>query len=105
MAPRGCLTGPPGRAKVMRIRAFLVVVCLLTAGPASAEPANTLAEVVPALTRCWRAPSDTAGSELTIAIALNRAGQILGRPRITYSRLTGDVEVQRRFVHSVLTSL
>jgi hypothetical protein len=84
---------------------YVVVVCLLTASPASAAPANTLGEVVPALSRCWRAPSGTAGSELTIALALNRTGQIFGRPRITYSKLTGATEAHRRFVHSVLTSL
>jgi hypothetical protein len=102
--PRFAHPGPRTKSLTMWMHPYLVVGLIL-ASPARAEPANTLREVGPALARCWSAPAGTAGSELTIALALNREGQILRRPRITYSRLIGDAEAQRRFVHSVLASL
>ena len=90
---------------VLKRITFAIAVWLSVASSGWAEPANTLSDVMASLTRCWRAPSGTTGSALTIAMALNRDGQLLGRPRFTYSRLRGDAEAQRRFVRSVLESL
>jgi hypothetical protein len=89
---------------VMRLP-LAAAFCLSMVGPAWAEPVNTLRDLVPALTRCWRPPNGTAGSELTLAIAFKRNGELLGLPSITHSKLTGDAEAQSRFVSSVLTSL
>ena len=89
---------------VMRF-SLAAAFCLSMVGPGWAQPVNTLRDLVPALMRCWRAPNGTAGSELTLAIALKRDGELLGRPSITHSKLTGDAEAQGRFVSSVLMSL
>src|SRR5688572_17727160 len=90
----------------MLMRSTLAAACcLLTASVGWAEPVNTLRDLGPSLTRCWSAPSGTAGSELSLAIALKRDGELLDRPSITHSKLTGDAKAQRRFVSSVLASL
>jgi hypothetical protein len=85
--------------------ALALVPCLSFTSPCRAEPVDSLRELRPALTRCWRAPAGAVGSELTVALALKRDGHLLGRPRITHSALTGNAEAQKRFVGSVLASL
>lgn len=76
------------------------------AGPASAQvPADTLRALGPALTACWRPPPGSEGSEITIRFSLRRDGSLLGQPRITYSRLSGDAETQRAFVAAALGGL
>jgi hypothetical protein len=89
----------------MRSLALAVVFCLSAGSAGWAAPVNTLDGIVPALTRCWRAPASSAGSELTVVLALKKDGQISGRPRITHSLLTGDTIAHQRFVESVLASL
>jgi hypothetical protein len=72
---------------------------------AEAAPANTLRELFPQLTRCWRAPPGSEGSTVTVGITLKRDGTMLGRPTITYSKLTGDADTQKRFVAAALAAL
>jgi hypothetical protein len=74
-------------------------------GTAAAGPANTLRELFPALTACWRAPAGSAGSTVTIGITLRRDGTMFGRPTISYSRLSGDTEAQKRFIAAALAAL
>jgi hypothetical protein len=57
------------------------------------------------LTRCWRAPAGSEGSTITVGITLKRDGSAFGRPSITYSKLTGDADTQKRFVASALAAL
>jgi hypothetical protein len=57
------------------------------------------------LTRCWRAPAGSEGSSVTVGITLKRDGTMFGQPTITYSKLTGDVDAQKRFVASALAAL
>ena len=90
----------------MLIRTALALVpCLSFTSLCQSEPIDSLRELRPALTRCWRAPAGTVGSELTVALALKRDGHMLGRPRITHAALAGRAEAQKRFVGSVLASL
>src|SRR5882757_5613077 len=67
--------------------AALLVWLALTA-EAAAEPAqlDTIRDVVLAIHHCWRPPpSDKAGPiDITVIVSFNRAGAILGHPRITY---------------------
>jgi hypothetical protein len=86
----------PGAAALTRgvdalIRLVLLVcatgLAALTA--AAAAPSTSLREVLDALGRCWQAPAGTVGSEMTLALSLNRSGEIQGSPRITYSHLPG----------------
>jgi hypothetical protein len=57
------------------------------------------------LTRCWRAPAGSEGSTITVGITLKRDGNIFGQPSITYSKLTGDADAQKRFVATALAAL
>lgn len=88
-------------------RAALACVFCVIASTRSAEaaPANTLRELFPMLTRCWRAPAGSEGSTITVGVTLKRDGTIFGQPTITYSKLAGDTDVQKRFVASALSAL
>ncbi len=66
---------------------------------------DRLADIGPAIRACWTPPSDATGMELTLVFSLDRSGAVLGKPRISYSKLHGDTEQQRHFVASVLTAL
>ena len=92
---------------VARTLGLMVVAIALScpAPQARAETANTTQDLMRALTRCWRAPPGSVGSELTLGLMLTRTGDLFGRPQITYSKLVGDPAARRRFVASVLASL
>ena len=88
------------------LRTFATAALWLGAlSPSSAQPVNTLQQLMPALSRCWRPPPGTTGSELTLRFALTRDGRLLGKPMITHSALSGDETAKRRFVGSVLIAL
>jgi hypothetical protein len=53
---------------------------------AGTRPANTLKDVFDKLGRCWKAPvaEGINPMDITVMVSFNRAGEILGHPRITY---------------------
>ena len=55
---------------------------------AQAEPPqlDTIRDIVLAIHRCWRPPppDKAAAIDITVIVSFNRAGAILGRPRISY---------------------
>ena len=61
---------------------------VLVAGTARAEEGrvNTIKEAIERLTTCWRPPSASVANpiNITVRFSFNRAGEILGRPRITF---------------------
>ncbi|MCC8936401.1 hypothetical protein H8A99_07785 [Bradyrhizobium sp. Arg68] len=59
---------------------------LTAATTAESEQLDTIRDVVLAIHRCWRPPPpDKAGPiDITVIVSFNRAGAILGHPRITY---------------------
>ena len=74
------------RTQRFRYAAFLL---LLWPACAPAEPAqvNTIRDVFTRLGTCWRPPppsSANPGIDITVIVSFNRAGEILGHPRITY---------------------
>jgi hypothetical protein len=84
---------------------LLCLLGLIQSAHAADRPANTLRELFPMLTRCWHAPSGSEGSTVTIGITLRRNGTMFGQPSITYSKLTGVTDAQKRFVTSALAAL
>jgi hypothetical protein len=70
---------------------------LAPAASAQPAPANSLRELFAQLDRCLVAPAGAPGSEITIVFSLRRDGALLGRPRISFARLSGDAAAQRRF--------
>jgi allophanate hydrolase subunit 1 len=73
---------------------FAAALLLLSSIPAVAEPeqsgstpVNTLHEAFARLRTCWRPPPASQanpGIDITVIVSFNRAGDILGRPKITY---------------------
>lgn len=71
----------------------------------SREPVDTLRQTWTALYACWEPPAGSEGMEITLLFSLRRDGTLIGKPRATWSKLTGSSNQQRAFVASVLTAL
>ena len=74
---------------------YLAALWLVWATGAPAEPAqvNTIQDVIARLRTCWRPPEASrakSGIDITVIVSFNRAGEILGRPRITYESEQAD---------------
>ena len=79
---------------------YLSLVCvagfwLVGLTPASAQPAqvNTIADVFARLRTCWKPPEPSRvhpDIDITVVVSFNRAGEILGRPRVTYESEQAD---------------
>jgi hypothetical protein len=89
-----------GSTSLVRARRILRIwstVALLLMWPtlAPAEPAqvNTIGDVVARLRNCWKPPPPSLahpGIDVTVIVSFNRAGEILGHPRITYESEQAD---------------
>ena len=68
--------------------ALAAMLLASSAVPAGAEDGqvNTIREAIERLNTCWRAPPPSLANpiDITVRFSFNRAGEILGRPRITY---------------------
>jgi hypothetical protein len=82
-----------------------VAILVASSAQAVSAPANTLPELRRSLSLCIRAPTEAAGSELTIVFALKRDGSLLGQPKITHSLLLGDSSAQAAFVADAIGAL
>jgi hypothetical protein len=63
--------------------------------PASAqsEQVNTIRDVFARIRTCWKPPDPARAhtdTEITVIVSFNRAGEILGRPRVTYESEQAD---------------
>jgi hypothetical protein len=68
------------------VAAFLVGLSASAVGAEQAE-VNTIREVFARLRTCWKPPPASQanpGIDITVIVSFNRAGDILGRPRISY---------------------
>jgi hypothetical protein len=70
---------------------FLLIAAALflsSSAFAQAEPArvNTIRDVFAKLRSCWKPPPASQANpiDITVIVSFNRAGEILGQPRITY---------------------
>ena len=50
------------------------------------EQVNTIREAIEKIGSCWKPPPASRANaiEITVVVSFNRAGEILGRPRISY---------------------
>jgi hypothetical protein len=65
----------------------------LTPAPAQPVQVNTLADVVARIRTCWRPPDAALAHpdiDITVIVSFNRAGEILGHPRVTYQSEQAD---------------
>jgi hypothetical protein len=67
---------------------YAAVLLLLSSISAQAEPGqvDNIREAYARFTSCWKPPPASRAHpiDITVIVSFNRAGQILGRPRITY---------------------
>lgn len=58
----------------------------ITSAAAEDAPVNTIQDIFQHLRTCWKPPppSKARPIDITVVVSFNRAGNILGRPRITY---------------------
>ena len=68
---------------------FAAALLLMSSTSARAEPpaqVNTIREAFQRFWSCWKPPPATRANpiDITVIVSFNRAGEILGRPRITY---------------------
>jgi hypothetical protein len=74
----------------------------------SAKPLDTIQELFGALEACWIPPplgQSRPGTEITIRFSLNRAGEIIGEPRFTYSTRDLPSEVKTAYQRAVAAML
>jgi hypothetical protein len=67
--------------------AMLLLVGSIAARAQSDEPVNTIKDVYLRLRTCWKPPAASLvhpAIDITVIVSFNRAGQILGHPRVTY---------------------
>jgi hypothetical protein len=77
----------PGRKPPVLFAAALLL--LVSSMPARSDPVqvNTLREMFAKLKSCWKPPpasQASPGIDITVVVSFNRAGDILGHPKITY---------------------
>jgi hypothetical protein len=92
------------------VKGFLIAgLVAAVASPASAQqsrpPIDQLRQVGPSIYRCWHPPAGSAGDEVTVTMSFKRDGAVLGKPRISHSKLTGSDDDQKAFVASVLGAI
>ena len=72
------------------VAAALLLACSIAA-PAQPAQVNTIRDVYERLRTCWKPPPLAHPDiDITVIVSFNRAGQILGRPRITYESEQAD---------------
>ncbi|MCP3469665.1 hypothetical protein NLM33_04890 [Bradyrhizobium sp. CCGUVB1N3] len=66
--------------------AAAVLLLGITSAAAQDEQVNTIRDIFVRLGRCWQPPppSKARPIDITVVVSFNRAGEILGHPRITY---------------------
>ena len=76
------------RNQLTLIAAALVLLSSMSTACAQAEPGrvNTIREAFERFWSCWRPPPASRANpiDITVIVSFNRAGEILGHPRITY---------------------
>ena len=77
----------PGRKPLIWFAAALLFGLYASVGQAQPAQVNTIREVFAKLRTCWKPPPASRanpGIDITVIVSFNRAGEILGHPKITY---------------------
>lgn len=74
------------------LAAALSCGALVSAAPAQPAEVNTIKEAFAKLYSCWKPPPESRAHpiDITVVVSFNRAGQILGHPRISYESEQAD---------------
>jgi hypothetical protein len=91
---------------------LLSIAAVLLGGSslASAQPAqvNTIAELFARIRTCWRPPEPSRAHpdiDITVIVSFNRAGEILGHPRVTYQSEQADENDRLMYRIAVMEAL
>jgi hypothetical protein len=69
---------------------------------------NRLADIAPALRRCWQPPAldgPDSGAMATVRFSLRRDGTLFGQPRVTWETKNTEPALRQRFTDSVTASV
>lgn len=69
---------------------------------------NTLAELFAALRACWRPPASEdafPGMQVTVRLAFNREGHVIGKPRMTFATPIAPPRVRSLYLDAIAGSL
>jgi hypothetical protein len=74
------------RHQLIWLAAALLSGPLSSAGQTQPAQVNTIKDVVAKLLTCWKPPPPSSANpiDITVLVSFNRAGEILGHPKITY---------------------
>jgi hypothetical protein len=74
------------RHQLVVIAAALLFGLFSSAGQTQPAQVNTIKDVVAKLLTCWKPPPPSRANpiDITVLVSFNRAGDILGHPKITY---------------------
>ncbi len=81
---------------------------LRTAVAQSAGQLDTLQDLFKQIGRCWHSPQlpqGDPGMQITVAVTFNRAGEILGQPRITYESENASDDDRLAYRKAVMATL
>ena len=87
---------------------FAAAFLLVGAVGAVAQPAqvNTIADIHDRLRVCWKPPPGAHPDiDITVIVSFNRAGQILGHPRVTYESEQADENDRLQYRIAVMETL
>ena len=93
-----------------RLLCFAAAVLLLDPAGAQAEQpdqVNTIREAFARLSSCWKPPPPSRANpiDITVIVSFNRAGEIFGRPRITYESEQADDNDRLQYRVAVMEAL
>ena len=98
----------PRRHQLVVIAAALLFGLFSSAGQAQPAQVNTIKDVFAKLRTCWKPPPPSRanpGIDITVIVSFNRAGEIFGRPRITYESEQADDNDRLQYRVAVMEAL
>jgi hypothetical protein len=72
------------------------------------HPIDTIRDLFVALRACWLPPDQDAahpGMQMSVRFAFNRAGEIIGKPRVTYTTPWAGGDARRTYRHAITEAL
>ncbi|AZO32682.1 MULTISPECIES: hypothetical protein [unclassified Mesorhizobium] len=90
-----------GMARYSAIAGALLALPL----PANATPLNTMNEVGVALQACWTPPANSGNSSVTLSFSFKRDGTLIGPPKPTAIKVSGDDKARQAFVDAATAAL
>ncbi|MDX8465905.1 hypothetical protein RFM26_09455 [Mesorhizobium sp. VK23B] len=91
--------------KGMSSYSVIVGALLALPVPANAASLNTMNEVGVALQACWTPPADSGNSSVTLSFSFKRDGTLIGPPKPTAIKVSGDDKARQAYVDAATAAL